>query len=147
MLNEPKLLAGGLATDDRGELSFVNDFDFQGVRRFYLVANHRQGFVRAWHAHKREAKYVLAVSGAALVGAVEVDSWEQPSRGLEVKRFVLAAHKPSVLYIPAGYANGFMSLTPDMKLMFLSTSTLAESQNDDFRYDAHYWDIWTVVER
>ena len=40
-----------------------------------------------------------------------------------------------------------MSLTTDLKLMFFSTSRLEESQGDDFRYDARYWDIWQVVER
>ena len=53
----------------------------------------------------------------------------------------------AVLYIPSGYANGFMSLTEDLKLMFFSTTSLAESQGDDFRFDARHWDIWTVVER
>jgi len=140
-------MAGGLAVDDRGELGFVNDFNFEGVKRFYTVANHRQGFVRAWHGHKREAKYVTAVSGAAVVGAVRIDNWDEPSRDLPIDRFVLSAHKPSVLYIPSGFANGFMSLTPDLKLMFFSTSSLDESQGDDFRFDARYWDIWQVVER
>jgi dTDP-4-dehydrorhamnose 3,5-epimerase len=145
--SKPVLMAGGLAVDDRGELGFVNDFNFEGVKRFYTVANHRQGFVRAWHGHKREAKYVTAVSGAAVIGAVRVDNWDQPSRDLPVDRFVLSAHKPSVLYIPAGYANGFMSLTADLKLMFFSTTTLEQSQGDDFRFDARHWDIWQVVER
>lgn len=141
------MMTGALAADDRGELGFVNDFHFEGVKRFYLVSNHRQGFIRAWHAHKREAKYVTAVSGAAVVGAVRVNNWDEPSRELPVGRYVLSAHKPSVLYIPSGYANGFMSLTMDLKLMFFSTSTLEESQGDDFRYDARYWDIWQVQER
>ena len=145
--DKPALFAGGLAVDDRGELGFVNDFHFDGVKRFYTVTNHRQGFVRAWHGHKREGKYVTAVSGAALVGAVRVDNWEEPSRELPVDRFVLSAHKPSVLLIPPGYANGFMSLSGDLKLMFFSTSTLEESMGDDFRYDARHWDIWQVVER
>jgi dTDP-4-dehydrorhamnose 3,5-epimerase len=60
---------------------------------------------------------------------------------------VLAAKKPSVLFIPAGYANGFMSLTADAQLMFFSTSTLEESKGDDIRYDARHWDIWKVEER
>jgi len=141
------MMAGGLAADDRGELGFVNDFRFEGVKRFYTVANYRQGFIRAWHGHKREAKYVTAVSGAAVVGAVRIDNWDEPSRDLAVDRFVLSAHKPSVLYIPSGFANGFMSLTPDLKLMFFSTSSLDESQGDDFRFDARYWDIWQIVER
>jgi dTDP-4-dehydrorhamnose 3,5-epimerase-like enzyme len=141
------LLSGGLGVDDRGEVGFVNDFDFRGVKRFYTVSNHRQGFVRAWHAHRHEAKYVSVVQGAALVGAVQIDNWDTPSPTAEVSRHVLSAHKPSVLYIPSGYANGFMSLTHDTKLIFFSTSTLAESQGDDVRYDARHWDIWQVVER
>jgi len=130
---KPVLMTGSLAADDRGELGFVNDFNFAGVKRFYTVANYRQGFIRAWHGHRREAKYVTAVAGAAVVGAVKIDHWEAPAKDLTVERFVLSAHTPSVLYIPAGYANGFMSLTQDLKLMFFSTSTLAESQGDDFR--------------
>jgi dTDP-4-dehydrorhamnose 3,5-epimerase len=140
-------MSGGLAVDDRGEVAFVNDFDFAEVKRFYLVSNHRQGFVRAWHAHRNESKYVTVVSGAALVGAVMINNWEAPDTQSTVDRFVLSASKPSVLFIPKGYANGFMSLTSDAKLMFFSTSTLEESRNDDVRYDARYWDIWRPVER
>jgi dTDP-4-dehydrorhamnose 3,5-epimerase len=145
--NRPVLFTGDVAVDDRGQVSFVNDFDFAGVKRYYAVRNHRQGFIRAWHAHRREAKYVTVVAGAALVGAVAIDNWEQPSRDLPITRHVLSAGKPSVLYIPAGYANGFMSLTPDAHLVFFSTASLEESRADDTRYDARYWDIWTVEER
>src|SRR3954451_15839565 len=97
---KPVLIAGGLAADDRGELGFVNEFRFEAVKRFYTVANHRQGFIRAWHGHKNEAKFVTAVTGAALVGAVAIDDWTSPSRELPVQRFVLSVHKPAVLYIP-----------------------------------------------
>ena len=147
MYSTPTLINGDLAVDDRGQVTFVNDFDFAGVKRFYSVRNHRQGFVRAWHGHRKEAKYVTVVAGAALVGAVAIDNWDKPSRDLKVDRYVLSAQKPRVLFIPAGYANGFMSLTEDAHLMFFSTSTVEESRNDDVRVDARYWDIWTVEER
>jgi dTDP-4-dehydrorhamnose 3,5-epimerase len=143
----PRLIEGGKAVDDRGSVSFVNGFDFAGVRRAYLIANHQPGFVRAWHAHRREAKYVTAVSGAAIVAAVAIGDWEEPSRSAEVHRFVLSADRPAVLYIPAGHANGFMSLTADAKLMFFSTSTVEESREDDVRFDSRYWDAWSVEER
>jgi len=143
----PTLLSGNLAVDDRGSVRFVNDFHFTGVKRFYAVANHRQGFVRAWHGHKREAKYVLAVTGSALVGAVRVDTWENPSPALKPEKFILSADKPAVLFIPAGYANGFMSLTPDCQLMFFSTATLEESKGDDIRFPSRLWNIWDVEER
>jgi dTDP-4-dehydrorhamnose 3,5-epimerase-like enzyme len=147
MINEPKLYAGNIGIDDRGEVGFVNEFDFAGVKRFYSVTNHRQGFVRAWHGHKREAKYVTVVQGAALIGAVAVDDWMAPNAAAPVSQYVLSAQKPSVLFIPAGYANGFMSLTEDAKLMFFSTSTLDESKGDDVRFDSRHWNIWDVEER
>ena len=141
------MMVGGLGIDDRGEVGFVNDFDFAGVKRFYTVRNHTAGFIRAWHGHRREAKYVTVVQGAALLAAVPVTDWTAPSREAHVTRHVLSAHKPSVLLIPAGYCNGFMSLTGDCKLMFFSTATLEESRGDDIRFDARYWDIWKVEER
>ena len=143
----PHLFEGGLGIDDRGEVGFVNDFTFDGIKRFYSVTNHRAGFIRAWHAHKREAKYITVAQGAALVGTVKIDDWDKPSKDSKVWRYVLSDRKPSVLYIPVGYANGFMSLTEETKLIFFSTSSLEETQGDDIRYDAYYWNPWQIVER
>lgn len=144
---EPTLIEGAVGVDDRGAVAFCNGFSFAGVKRFYTVSNHSAGFVRAWHAHRREGKYVTVVSGAAIVGAVKIDDWDSPSRDLPVVRHVLSADKPSVLFIPAGYANGFMSLTADTRVMYFSTASLEESRGDDIRYDARHWDPWQVVER
>lgn len=144
---KPELIKGGLAVDDRGTVSFVNDFNFVGIKRFYTVENHQQGFVRAWHAHKNEAKYIMAIKGSALIGAVQIDNWEKPSKDCKVYRFVLSDMSPAVLFIPPGFANGFMSLTEDTKLIFFSTSELNESLNDDYRYDSRYWDPWKIEER
>jgi len=146
-LHEPFLIEGGLSVDDRGEVGFVNEFDMHSVRRFYTVCNHKAGFVRAWHAHKKERKFVTVVNGAAIVGAVCIDSWEKPSKDLYVHRYVLSEKKPAVLFVPSGYANGFMTLTEDTKLMFFSTAMLEESEGDDIRYDADYWNPWVIIER
>src|SRR5450759_5704398 len=124
----PNLIEGGLSVDDRGQVSFVNNFNFEGVKRYYMVSNHKPGFVRAWHAHRHEAKYVLVARGAAVVAAVRIDDWEKPSKTEQVIRYVLSSQKPSVLFIPPGYANGFMSLTEDALLIFFSTSTIEESR-------------------
>jgi dTDP-4-dehydrorhamnose 3,5-epimerase-like enzyme len=144
---EPKCIPGNLFVDDRGEVSFVNDFDFMGVKRFYTVTNHRSGFVRAWHGHKVEAKYCLAISGSFLVCCIKIDNWESPSQNLPVSRFVLSENSPAVLCIPPGYVNGFMSLAAKAKMLFLSSSTLHESEKDDFRFPARHWDPWSVKER
>ena len=86
------------AVDDRGAVSFVNDFDFKDVKRFYIVENHKQGFVRGWHAHKKESKYVMVVKGSALIGAVQIDDWDNPSKDLKVNRYVLVK-KPLQCFI------------------------------------------------
>ena len=142
----PRIIEGKLFLDDRGEVAFFNDFKFEGIKRFYLVSNHKVGFVRAWHAHRREAKYVMPVEGAALIGAVRIDNWDNPSKRMQASRFTVTAKVPSILYIPPGYANGFMSLTENCKLLFLSTSTVEESKRDDIRFDSRYWNVWSVDE-
>ena len=143
----PHLYEGNLVIDDRGEIGFVNEFNFQGVKRFYWVTAHRTGFARAWHAHRHEAKYLMAVRGTVLVGLVEIDDWDKPSKDSKVWRYVLSSRKPSVLYAPPGYANGFMSLTQDAQMIFFSSLSVKESEDDDVRYPARYWDIWNVSER
>ena len=146
-MRTPKLIHGGLAVDDRGELRFVNDFDFAGVKRFYIVSNHQASSIRAWHAHRREAKYVTVLHGAAIVGAVEIDDWSAPSRQAKVSRFVLSENQPAVLLIPPGFANGFKTLSAGTKVLFFSTATVEESGDDDVRFDARYWNIWDIEER
>lgn len=147
MIDKPALIEGGIAVDDRGQLTFANNFDMQPIRRFYLVSNHETKFIRAWHAHKKENKFVFVVSGAALVGAVKIDNWDSPDKKAEVHRYVLSDKKPGILAIPAGYANGFMTLEPGTQVMFFSDKTLEESRGDDFRYDARHWDPWEIVPR
>jgi dTDP-4-dehydrorhamnose 3,5-epimerase-like enzyme len=147
MADNPVLIQGQSAVDDRGAVSFVNDFSFPGIKRFYTVTNHSKGFVRAWHGHKREAKYCTAVRGALLVCCIEIDDWGNPKADLKINRFVLSEQNPSVLHVPPGYVNGFMSLTDDAKIIFFSTSTLQDSLGDDIRFPARRWDPWHVEER
>lgn len=135
-----KILNGGVAVDDRGQLSFVNDFDFKNVKRFYMVENHRKGFIRAWHGHDKEGKYVFVSSGAILIGAVNMKTEE-------IDRRILSCKKPQILYIPPGYANGFMNLQDSTKVLFFSTSTLEESMGDDIRFEWDKWDIWNIERR
>ena len=143
---EPKLVKGGISVDDRGEVSF-NEFNFENVKRFYTLSNHKAGFIRAWHGHKNESKYFHVVNGAALICAVEIDNWQNPSKDLKIHRYTLSEKTPSVIFIPKGYANGFMSLSEDCKIIVFSTSTLDESLKDDIRFESRYWDPWKIEER
>jgi dTDP-4-dehydrorhamnose 3,5-epimerase len=147
-LAEPRLIRGGLAVDDRGRVSFVNDFDFAGVKRAYMAENFDVNYVRAWHGHRHAQKWVLCVSGSALVCAAELPDPQHPDPKAKVYRFTLSASAPSILHIPALYANGFRALEPHTRLIFFSSDTLAESNADDFRYPGRFWDgPWAVEER
>ena len=138
----PYLIKGGVFIDNRGTISFVNDFNFPKINRFYVIDNSKKGVIRAWHGHKEEEKYVFVVCGNALVGAVKIDDWKNPSKKTTVYKFLLSSKKPAILHIPKGYANGFKSLTDDAKLIFFSTYTLDQSKKDDIRFSPQYWDIW-----
>lgn len=135
MSDEPKILNGGKAVDDRGSVSFVNEFDFAGVVRFYQVENHEIGYIRAWHGHRKEGKYVYVASGAALVGTVHLESEK-------VSKFVLSADTPKVLWVPPNHANGFMNLRDNTVIIFFSTATIEETRGDDIRFAYNKWDIW-----
>lgn len=147
-----KLIEGGISTDDRGSVRFVNDFDFTDVKRFYQVENHRTGFIRAWHGHIKEAKYVYVPRGSALVGAVHLNFFRTieidgigtapGSRYVEPDYVVLSANNPKIWYIPAGYANGFKTLEPNTIVQFFSTSTLEEALEDDIRYHYSNPNLW-----
>jgi len=130
-----KILNGGIAIDDRGSVRFVNDFNFDGVKRFYQVENHRRGFIRAWHGHKKEGKYVYVVSGSALLGVVNMETEE-------ISKYVLSDKSPKILWIPPGNYNGFKSLEENTKIIFFSTSTLEEGLGDDIREEHNKWNIW-----
>jgi dTDP-4-dehydrorhamnose 3,5-epimerase-like enzyme len=86
----------------------------KNVKRFYQVENHRQGFIRAWHGHVNEGKYVYVANGTALIGVVPLgDDAAVP------KKYTLTSEKPQVLWIPPNHANGFKNLEDGTIIMFL----------------------------
>jgi dTDP-4-dehydrorhamnose 3,5-epimerase len=121
-----KIIEGGIFIDDRGPLRFVNEFNFKDVKRFYQVENHERGFIRAWHGHKKEGKYVYVARGSAWIGLVDMDE-------VHNDRYILSDKKPQILYIPPGNYNGFQTLEDDTIIMFFSTTTTEESKGDDYR--------------
>lgn len=143
----PTLIPGGIATDDRGSLRFVNTLNLQdfGIKRFYQVENHSRGFIRAWHGHKKEGKLVYVPRGAAKIAVIPMDH-TQEKRAIT---WVLSDDKPQVLYIPPGYYNGNKTLRDDTIILFFSTMSVGESEEgDDFREPvSFYTDCWLEAGR
>lgn len=140
------LLEGDIHGDERGNVCFVNAFDFHDIKRFYVVQNSNTHPIRAFHGHKKEGKYVYVVSGSALLCAVYVDDFDHPSKKSVVERYMLSDKKSQILSIPPHFANGWKALEENTKVIFFSTSTLEASLNDDFRFPYDYWgaEVWDI---
>lgn len=141
-LEEILLIKGGQHTDERGTVSFVNDFDMSPVKRFYIIEHPDTTIARAWQAHKEERKWFYLVAGSYKVVLVKPDDWEKPSEKLLTQEFILKSGINPVLHIPGGYANGFKALEAHSKLMVFSDFSIEDAGKDDFRFDKTLWYDW-----
>lgn len=137
----PRLIDGGLHTDERGTVSFVNDFDFAGVDRFYAVRPSRANVPRGWVGHRREHKWFTAVKGDVLITVVRPDDWDSPSGDPAVSRFTLSERKPQVLHVPPGHATGSAGLTDGSILLIFSSGRIEDAADDDYRFPEDRWEI------
>lgn len=138
------IYSGNIHSDARGQVRFVNNFNFKDVKRFYQIENAPDNPIRAFHGHKIEAKYVYVTSGSILLCFAYVDDFKNPSKNTTVERHVLTDKNPQVVYIPPHFANGFKALEINTRVIFFSTSSLEDSKADDYRIPHDYWgtDIW-----
>lgn len=138
----PNLIQGGSYKDERGKITFVNDFDLSQVKRYYIIEHTDANVVRAWQGHKKEQKWFQVLSGRFLISVIQPDNWENPSENIEPETFILAATEDKVLHIPGGFANGFKALEPNSRIIVFSDFSLEESVNDNFRFDSQLWFDW-----
>ena len=137
----PQLIKGGIYTDQRGQISFVNDMKFDAIERFYIISNSVEKPLRAWQGHKIDNKYFYCIQGSIRVHFVKIDNWNSPSRDLKVESVVLSASESNVLHIPEGYANAIESLEEGSKLISFSTLPLNRTAEDDVRFESGMWSI------
>lgn len=134
-----KIIQGGRHEDDRGILSFVNEFNFDDIVRFYTIENKDINVKRGWQGHKKECKYFYCVKGSFDIALVQIDYWQQPSKNLIPKRITLQNNKSEILMVPGGYANAITALEEQSKLIVFSNYTLEESIKDSFRFNSNLW--------
>ena len=143
---KPEIIKGGNFIDQRGMMRFVNDFQFDDVKRFYLIKHIDTSVVRAWQGHRLEKKYFFPVSGSFVVAWVKIDDFENPAKELKPEYHVLSAETSEILVVPKGYANGLKALEPHSEIMVLSETSLQESMNERDRYPADWWLDWNSIE-
>lgn len=136
---EPQLIEGGSFFDSRGGISFVNDFSFKDIVRFYIIENTEENPLRAWQGHKLDCKNFYCIVGSFRISYVKVDNWDAPSKDLKVESVILNAKKSQIISIPAGYANAIESLELNSKLISFSTLPLNNVKDDDVRFEKDMW--------
>jgi dTDP-4-dehydrorhamnose 3,5-epimerase len=134
-------IIGGLYIDQRGIVSYVNEFDFKGVERFYTIRAHGQNETRGWIGHREEDKWFTPLQGTILIAVVVPDEWDDPSPGLEVKRYVLSHLKPTILHVPPGHVTASVMLTSDSLLGVFSSGKIEDAANDNWRFDIEKWNV------
>ncbi|KRB57300.1 WxcM-like domain-containing protein [Flavobacterium sp. Root186] len=137
----PKVIQGGNFTDHRGTISYVNDFSFQDIERFYIISNSQENPIRAWQGHKLDAKNFYCLSGSFKIHFVKIDNWDNPSKDLIIETISVSESDSKVVHIPAGYANAIESIEANSKLISFSTLPLTRTKEDDVRFPSDYWYI------
>jgi len=130
-------------SDDRGSFTrtwcartFTDQgIDFQPVQGNSSVTRIR-GSVRGMHfqrAPKADAKIVRCTAGRIHDVIVDIRP-TSPTRG-EVYACELGPSTGRMLYIPAGFAHGFQTLTDDVTVEYLMGIEYVEALSDGFRHD------------
>lgn len=126
-------------------MSFINEFNFKGVKRFYQINHPETSVVRAWQGHRVEAKYFYVAKGAFAIAWVKIDDWDAPALNLQAQIQFLRASEPCIIFIPPGFANGLKALEPGSILMVYSNLTLEESSADRWSFDSSLWLDWSTL--
>ncbi len=148
-MNKPQVIELKLHADDRGMVyGALTDLHQRGIKRTYVVRNWSKGMVRAYHGHRKADTYMHVIKGAAKLVAISMDTEPQAEGNPLV--VVLTEHTPGILFIPAGYYNGSMTLEDDTRILVYSTLLLEDVKSDDYRAPAHHFNgdvIWGVKSR
>ena len=144
---EPKLITGNRIFDNRGSVRFNNNLIFKDVKRFYTVHNYQKNFIRAWHGHFKEEKFIGCIKGTFQISAVKIENKKKPNKKNKIFTYYLNQSNNDFVYIPKGFANGSMSLEDNSELLIFSTSTIQDSLKDDYRFSPKYWNPWRINER
>lgn len=139
---QASIINGGNFQDERGKLTFINDFNMSPVKRFYIVRHESTEIIRAWQGHRYEQKWFHVLEGAFKVVLVQPDNWVKPRPDLPVQVFHLTAEYTQVLHVPGGFATGFKAETPNSRMIVYSDFGLQESKEDDFRFNTGLWYHW-----
>ena len=133
----PKVIKGGKHTDDRGTLSYFNEFDMSPIHRFYVIEHPTVDIKRGWRGHKIEQRWFSVCRGSFLVKLVKIDDWTSPTPKALQYKFIL--NDSEVLHVPKGYASYLKANEPCSKLIVFADGKIADAGLDDYLFPIDYF--------
>ncbi|MBD1429758.1 WxcM-like domain-containing protein [Sphingobacterium litopenaei] len=133
------IIKGGSATDHRGQIRFVNDFDMSNVKRFYIIKNAHTELVRGWRAHRIEQRWFYVLKGSFELNIIKIDNWESPRRDIPIERIIIKSDKLEVIHLPQGYATAFKALVPKSELLVFADYDVQHAKEDDYTWPIDYF--------
>lgn len=141
------------ATDNRGYFSRVycqQEFLKNGLCSTFvqssLCFNQKKGTLRGLHAQQNDAqedKLVACTRGR--IFDVCVDVRENSSTYGKYISVELSEANGKMLYIPKGYAHGYLTLVDDCQLLYFMSAFYAPDKACGFRYDDPFFSIeWPI---
>tara|TARA_B110000902_G_scaffold209895_1_gene239846 strand:- start:47 stop:478 length:432 start_codon:yes stop_codon:yes gene_type:complete len=137
-MNEIEIFDGNSYGDERGTISFNNGFNASLVKRIYFIENSSKEIVRGWQGHKIEQRWFSSVKGKFKINIITIDDWDNPSKNLKVKSYMLNSNTLDILQVPRGNITSIQSLEEYSKLMVLSDHSMGESK-DEYRFNINYF--------
>ena len=136
-----EIIEGEVFHDERGQLSCLNHFGLEGVRRVYFIHHPDISVIRGWHGHRLERKWFYCVHGCFTLGLVEIDNWETPSPTLKPTWLNLNDQESRIVCVPAGWASWIKAEKPDSALMVMSDKSYDEAiaSGDSTRFPQEMW--------
>jgi hypothetical protein len=132
-IQEPFLHKGSQYTDDRGTITYNNDFDATSIKRMYTIENLSTDFKRGWQGHKIEQRWFSAMKGCFVIEVKPIIAFEQLTLDSAVHTFLLEDTTLDYLQVPAGHVTRIQALEKGAKLLALSDYHLGEIQ-DEYRF-------------
>lgn len=132
------LLEGKKHQDERGIITYNNDFDATEIKRIYTIENHSTDFIRGWQGHKIEKRWFASIKGSFDISVIEVDNFTNPSNDLIIQKYILTDDILTYLHIPSGYITAIQAKENGSKLLVLADYGLGEI-NDEYRYNLDYF--------
>jgi len=132
------VLNGKKHEDERGIITFNNEFDASSVKRIYTIENYSTNFIRGWQGHRIEQRWFASMKGKFEIFVIKIDDFEKPSEDLKPYKFIIEDNELNYLHIPAGCITAIKALVEGSKLLVLADYGIREIQ-DEYRFPIDYF--------